>query len=252
VTIRDVPADSVVLRLRFPDPVGAVAVSPDGRRLAVLYGGIGAAGRLAVRELPSGRPLYAHTVRCGAGQDLEFSRDGRTLLAAGCLDGGEIATVWDAGSGAPLFSTPAIWAAFTPDSRTLAAGTADGRVVLSDARTGRQRGAAMQTARGAVAQIAISPGGRLLAVTGDDTTLWDIASRQRVGDHFPDEPGFVQPIAFEPNGRLLFDPTHAEWPLDLPTLQRFACRAAGRDLTRAEWTSLLPDRPYRRVCPAPK
>jgi hypothetical protein len=42
-----------------------------------------------------------------------------------------------------------------------------------------------------------------------------------------------------------------EWPLDRPTLQRFACRVAGRNLTREEWNDLLPDRPYRPVCSTP-
>lgn len=31
--------------------------------------------------------------------------------------------------------------------------------------------------------------------------------------------------------------------------ERFACRAAGRDLTPAEWPDVLPDRAYRPVCP---
>ena len=29
----------------------------------------------------------------------------------------------------------------------------------------------------------------------------------------------------------------------------FACMVAGRDLTKAEWRDLLPDRPYQHVCP---
>jgi hypothetical protein len=38
--------------------------------------------------------------------------------------------------------------------------------------------------------------------------------------------------------------------MDTGTWERFACRAAGRDLTPTEWRALLPDRPYRPVCPS--
>jgi len=57
---------------------------------------------------------------------------------------------------------------------------------------------------------------------------------------------------FEPSGRLLITELESaiEWPLDRPTLQRSACQIAGRDLTRAEWSALLPTRPHREVCPA--
>ena len=60
-------------------------------------------------------------------------------------------------------------------------------------------------------------------------------------------------MAFEPSGRLLITELGSaiEWPLDRPTLQRFACQVAGRDLTREQWHDVLPNRPYRPVCPAP-
>ena len=40
------------------------------------------------------------------------------------------------------------------------------------------------------------------------------------------------------------------WPTDLRTWMDFACQVAGRDLTRAEWDDLLPNRPYQHVCSA--
>ena len=67
---------------------------------------------------------------------------------------------------------------------------------------------------------------------------------------FPVVKGIIPAVAFEPGGRLLIGElvSAIEWPLDQPTLRRFACRIAGRDLTREEWNSILPSRPYRRVC----
>ena len=37
--------------------------------------------------------------------------------------------------------------------------------------------------------------------------------------------------------------------MDVRTWERFACQVAGRNLTRAEWHDLLPNRPYETVCP---
>ena len=66
------------------------------------------------------------------------------------------------------------------------------------------------------------------------------------------EPGAVPDVLFEPSGRLLLPylSNAEEWPTDLPTWERFACRVAGRDLTPQEWHALLPNRAYQHVCPA--
>ena len=146
--------------------------------------------------------------------------------------------------------------ALSPDSQTLAVGTEDGNVILFDARSGERRGAPMKVAGSLISQIAISPDGQLLAVVpiNGGAMLWDLRSRSRVGDEFPvSSSGVVPAVAFEPNGRLLITEfgSDIEWPVDRPTLQRFACQIAGRDLSREEWTDVLPNRPYRPVCPAP-
>jgi hypothetical protein len=38
--------------------------------------------------------------------------------------------------------------------------------------------------------------------------------------------------------------------MSVRTWEQFGCRAAGRDLTRAEWRDLLPNRAYRPICPS--
>jgi WD40 repeat protein len=141
--------------------------------------------------------------------------------------------------------------ALSPRDGTLAVGTADGRVLWWDAQTGRSLRAPTKVSPGAVWQLAFSPDGRLLAVSSDAVVLWDVDTRKRVGSGFPTVPGWVPKIAFEPNSRLLISQLAGvfEWPTDRPAWERFACRIAGRDLTPAEWRDLLPNRPYRHVCP---
>jgi hypothetical protein len=58
-------------------------------------------------------------------------------------------------------------------------------------------------------------------------------------------------VAFEPSGRLLITELGraGEWALDRPTLERFACQVAGRDLTREQWQDILPNRPGRCARP---
>jgi hypothetical protein len=98
------------------------------------------------------------------------------------------------------------------------------------------------------------PDGRLLAVGGWDgtATVWDVRSRTRLGG--APRSGRGNPSSrrccSKPRGRLLITELGraVEWPLDRPTLRRFACQIAGRDLTRDEWTDILPNRTYHPVC----
>ena len=57
-------------------------------------------------------------------------------------------------------------------------------------------------------------------------------------------------MLFESNGRVLINLASdaIEWPTDVNTWQRFACRVAGRELTRDEWHDLLPGRGYQPIC----
>lgn len=258
VTIWDVATRAVDRRLRFEAAVFATAISPDGRLLAVLRQADGVRdATVDVRDLDSGATLLTRTVRGGAG-DVRFSHDGRALFASGCCRGGSTVASWDARTGARRFERTSedhmTAFALLPDSSALLVADEDGALALWDARTGRQRGPATTVAPAGVTQIAASPDGRLFAVAdfSGSATLWDVRTRKRVGDEFTIPPGVIPSVTFEPNDRLLITErgSAVDWPLDRRTLQRFACRVAGRDLTRDEWSDLLPSRPYRPVCRA--
>jgi class 3 adenylate cyclase/WD40 repeat protein/tRNA A-37 threonylcarbamoyl transferase component Bud32 len=253
VTIRDVRSRAIVRRLSFGGWVYGVAFSPDGRLIAVQHKREEATeATVEVRRLRSDTRVYVKTV-AGGGGELAFTRDGRVLVASACC-----ATVaaWKARSGEQQLRVPASDQANTftvsPDSEVVAVGSTGGRIRLWDLRTGRPRGASTKVAGANINQLAISPDGRLLAVGAFDGTaaVWDLRSRTRIGDSFPVVRGLAPSVAFKPDGRLLVGEhvSAIEWPLDRPTLQRFACRVAGRDMTRAEWEDVLPNQPYRRVC----
>jgi WD40 repeat protein/class 3 adenylate cyclase len=256
VTMWDVRSRAVVRTLRFSAPVWWVAMSPDGRLLAVQTKAQDSPNsRVEVRDLVSGRILYRHDVPNGKG-GLAFSPDGRALAALGCCEPDSAIEVWGARSGADLFSPrvdgKATSIAFSPDGRLLATGTDQGKVVLWNTSDGTRVGSPIQVATFAVDPISFSPDGRLfVASSGDGTaTLWDLRSRKRLGNAFPIEEGSVPVARFASDGHLVIDNLvdTSVWPSDLQTWVRFACQVAGRDFTLAEWKELLPDRPYRRVC----
>lgn len=259
VTLWDVASRSVVRTLRFDDSVQWVAVSPDGDLLAAQTQAEGSSdSRVEIRSLASGEALYSHVVRYG-GRGLYFSPDGTELAALGCCESSSTIEVWDARSGAELFSPhldgQATSIAFSPDGRVLGAGTADGKIVLWDAHDGRPIGSPIVVggATSAIDPISFSPDGRLLAASSyGANTLWDLRSRKHLGNTFPLDPSWTAAAQFAPGGELVIDNkwNTTVWPTDLQTWIDFACQVAGRDLTRAEWTDLLPDRPYQDVCPA--
>jgi WD40 repeat protein len=260
VAIWDAAGRSVTQRLRFADGVHALTASPDGRLLAVQRQGAGADSHVEVRELATGRTRFTRTVRFGAGPlglgALGFADGGRELVAAGCCVGGSVVTAFDPRTGAQRYSRtpkqPVTALATSAGSRTLLLGTEDGRMALWDARTGRALSAPTRVASTPVVQVALSPDRRLALVAARDGTvgLYDAATRKPVGDRFPITAGTIPLVLFEPNGRMLIvELTDAvEWPLDLPTLRRFACQVAGRGMTRAEWRDLFPARAFRPVC----
>jgi WD40 repeat protein len=109
-------------------------------------------------------------------------------------------------------------------------------------------------ATSAIRSISFSPDGRLLEATSEDgtNTLWDLGSRKRLGDTFPIDEGWFGDARFAPDGDVVIEHewNFGIWPTDLHTWIGFACQVAGRDLTRAEWNDVLPNRPYEHVCTA--
>jgi WD40 repeat protein/class 3 adenylate cyclase/tRNA A-37 threonylcarbamoyl transferase component Bud32 len=260
VTFWDVATGRVIRTLRFANPVWWTAASPDGALLAVQTWAAGSSGnRIDVVRIATGRVVQSHTVPHGP-SGVEFTSDGRELIALGCCwtGSGSVLLAWDARTGRQLFSLGnSIHAeAFdvAPDRGVVGVGTAGGTFLQLDAASGKPVAAPIQVAAGEISQMSFSPDGRSVVVSSDDHTVsvWNLSTRSRLGNAFGPYTGTVPAVLFERNGQLLINllSSAIEWPTDVRTWERFACQAAGRDLIRAEWHDLLPDRSYRPVCSA--
>jgi class 3 adenylate cyclase/WD40 repeat protein len=237
---------------RFAGTVESLAVSRDGKLLAVQMQG-GHNARVDVVQIGTGRVLQTHSLPGLNSGGVEFSGDGRDLVALEWRQPGSTVVAWSVRSGRRLWARHGLNPSamdITADSRLLGLGTPDGKVLLLDLRTGHQTQPPLKATNGNIDHVAFSADGHSLAVSGDTVSIWDLRSRRRLGSPFGPYPGTIPGMVLEPNGRLLIVllGNAEQWPTDAATWERFACGIVGRNLTKAEWANVLPTRGYRKVC----
>jgi WD40 repeat protein/serine/threonine protein kinase len=233
-----------------------LALSPDGRTLAVVL-----AGRdLQLRDVATGRWLarvgsVPSQVYC-----TRFGPSG-TQLAVVCADG--TVRLFDARNihDLPGHRPAEAWAvAFAPDGKTLAS-AGDNNTIRLWSVPGFKQEAALRGHTSLVASVAFSPDGRTLASGGFDHTvrLWDVATGRETAvlhGHAQD----IRVVAFSPDGRLLATAAKSvkeavgELKLwDLPAgKEKIACRQ--RELSgvfRERTATGIPRRHWRREVPGP-
>ncbi|MEU5863032.1 WD40 repeat domain-containing serine/threonine-protein kinase [Nonomuraea sp. NPDC047529] len=216
--------------------VSAVALSPGGDTLATARGRL-----LETWDVRAGRRIKVYE---GAGDlAMAFSPDGSTLASGtNLLDlrTGEVTPL------APAADRPTALA-FSPDGRTLALGLGGGRVELWDVRE-RERAGTVETGPAPVRDLRFSPGGDLLAIDAERTSLWDAGTLREVGQ----VGSWAEGLAFSQDGRTLrgvaADGSVRESPVDPALTAQEVCARAGGPLSQDEWSRLIPESGYQGGC----
>lgn len=186
------------------DQVLSVAFSSDGRRL--ISGSMD--GTVRRWDAQTGRPIEAPLPSpTSQWSSVAFSPDGRLFASVG-FD--QTVTLWDAQTAVPLSriilpSARLFGVTFSPDSRRVAAGTADGSLFVSSVAPRARIGYELPLLRGhagAVTSVAYSGDGRRLASGGDDASvrLWD-AGTDAALNVLSGHAASVQTVTFSPDSR---------------------------------------------------
>ena len=191
----------IKLKSKPREAIASVAVSPDGRAIAL--------ARPHAVEIHVGKNVRKLSGHTGTINEVSFSRDGQWLCVAAGETGltGE-ATLWQTSdwSRGPVFQghRDALYSAqLSPDGKTLATASYDRDAILWDLATQQP----LRNFRGhndAIYSISFSPNGKMLATASGDRTvkLWDVASGQRLDTFF--QPAKEQTtLAFSPNGQFI-------------------------------------------------
>jgi Tol biopolymer transport system component/tetratricopeptide (TPR) repeat protein len=217
-------------------------LSPDGRRVVILYAG----GAAQVWDAQTGKPVTPVLADARTDSHAAFSPDSRRIVtssrgpayvwdattgqlalpplphhgqityASFSPDGRRLVTasqdrtarVWDAGTGlpitAPLEHSARVWyAAFSPDSRRVVTTSEDLSARVWDASGGRPVTPPMRHISG-VRQAAFSPDGRLVGTVAEDgmARVWDALTGEPVSPPLPFAGTEIR-ITFSPDGRRL-------------------------------------------------
>jgi WD40 repeat protein len=260
VQIWDVEARSVIRTIPTSSAPQALALSRDGRRLAVAVGVPEPGSRVEMWDVGTGKQSTPpFTAKRRSVNALVFSPDDGHLAAA---THDSAVVVWDlAGDGTPMPLQQGLQAgqvtavSFTSD-HVVASGADDGSIVLTDIGTGQPVGRRMAGHDGRVRAVAAAPQQGLLMSGGEDgrVILWDVDTQTRLGRGVVTFTGRVTDVEASPDGGTLVSAGPAGTVLtltDIGSWRAEACRVAGRELDKAEWRTYVGDGFDRlQLCPA--
>jgi WD40 repeat protein len=185
---------------------------------------------------------------------LADTADGSRIVVTVPGDGGFTMTLFDGRTGDKLKEgMPGDAIVSIGGNRRLVGATA-GNITEYDLDTLRPVGT-FPGARGQVDSIQFSRDGSVMLAASNDQTVsvYDVATRTRIGDPLPTSSPLIITGWLRPDGRavdLNESGGVAVWDIDPAHLARAACRLAGRNLTRAEWDTYLGELgDYHKTCP---
>ncbi|MBN2196525.1 MAG: AAA-like domain-containing protein [Polyangiaceae bacterium] len=247
----DGSGEAVVLR-GHERVVESASFSPNGKRVVTAsYDGTARVWNVD----GSGKPVVLRGHE-GLVVSASFSQDGKRVVTAS-YDG--TARVWNVdGSGEPVVlrghGVSVLAASLSPDGKRVVTASSDGTARVWNAN-GSGEPVVLRGHEDSVTAASFSPDGKRVVTASSDKTarLWDAGSGSPISV-LRGHSGAVGAAAFSPDGTHVLtashDATARVWLADPTTLIPAICRGAGRNLTRAEWNTYIPDRPYHATCAA--
>jgi DNA-binding SARP family transcriptional activator/WD40 repeat protein len=143
--------------------------------------------------------------------------------------------------------------ALAPDETYAAFGGSDGKVEFVDLHSGRPTVPTASNGTEDVTDLVFNDSGTRLATTspGRQIGLWDARAGTPLAIADVPTTMELQTVSFTSGGRVLAATTDGPvyvWDTSPQAAVRYACKVAGRNLTRHEWADAFGDVPYRRVC----
>jgi WD40 repeat protein len=185
-------------------PITALAISPDGTRVAVAR-----FGEVTIQNAKTQETIAVLGEHPGKVNSVAFSADGKKLVTASGVTGlYGVATIWNVdeakieaqfqGHRDVLYD-----AELSPDGKTLATASYDAQAILWDVKTGQPRHT-LKGHNGAIYDLAISPDSQLIVTASGDETckVWSMTSGERL-DTLGQPEGEQYSVAFSPDGKFI-------------------------------------------------
>jgi WD40 repeat protein len=244
-----------------PETVIRLTFSPDGKTLAL--GTFG--GTVILWDVSKHEPSDRLTGDIGSGFSVAFSPDGK-LLASGGTNGKII--LWDTSTHLNIGTLDGhvkfvASIAFSPKGKILASGNGDGTIILWDVASRKPVGQFLGHTNG-VSSVAFGPDENTLASGGcskfdadhncteGEIILWDVPTRQPIGQPLRGHTNVVTSVALSPDGKVIAsvgaDGSVILWDTDPQSWVKKSCQRVGRNLTREEWNKYFPADDYRQTC----
>jgi WD40 repeat protein len=144
---------------------------------------------------------------------------------------------------------------FSPDGRHAAIGAAEsGEVFILDLQTGDPVRPPVAGHDGFILSLAYSPDGQRLLSSSIDygVAVWAGTTGRLVSRLVAPDPQVTSAFGSGEHSVVLspeFGGPVYEWDTSVEHAIDFACRAAGRDFTEAEWSRHFGGRPFAETCP---